>query len=85
MNWQIAVAGHAGKQLNRFPAKDKDRIKRAIDEMEQDPFVGDIEKMIGQENAWRRRVGAYRIFYEVFINQKMIRIVAIRRRASNTY
>ena len=85
MNWQIAAAGRARKQLKRFPLADADRIERAIDEMARDPFAGDIEKMGGQENIWRRRVGAYRIFYEVFANQRMIRITEIRRRASNTY
>ena len=85
MNWQISVAGRARKQLKRFPVPDAERIEHAIDEMEQNPFAGDIEKMGGQENAWRRRVGAYRIFYEVFADQKFVRIVDIHRRASNTY
>lgn len=85
MNWQIDVAGRARKQLNRLPSKDKDRIERVIDEMEQDPFAGDIEKMVGQENVWRRRIGAYRVFYEVFISQKMVHISIIHRRTSNTY
>ena len=85
MNWQIAVAGRARKQLKRFPNVDADRIKRAIDEMEQDPFRGDIEKMSGQINIWRRRIGAYRIFYEIFTDQKAIRISEITRRTSKTY
>ena len=85
MSWRIIVVGRAGKQLKRIPASDAERIESAIDAMERDPFAGDIEKMGGQENIWRRRVGAYRIFYEVFANQRMIRITEIRRRASNTY
>ena len=85
MNWQISVAGHARKQLKRIPAADRDRIEHAIDEMWQEPFRGDIEKMGGQENSWRRRIGAYRIFYEIFTDQKIIRISDIRRRTSKTY
>lgn len=85
MNWQIDVASRARKQLNRLPSKDKDKIQGVIDEMEQDPFVGDIEKMVGQENVWRRRIGAYRVFYEVFISQKMVHISIIHRRTSSTY
>ena len=85
MNWQIFVAGHAQKQLKRISAADRDRIERAIDGMWQDPFHGDIEKMGGQENSWRRRVGAYRIFWEIFNDQKLIRITDIRRRTSKTY
>ena len=85
MNWQIFVASHAQKQLKWISATDSDRIERAIDEMEQDPFRGDIKRMGGQENSWRRRVGAYRIFWEIFDDQKLIRITDIRRRTSKTY
>lgn len=85
MNWRIAVAGRARKQLKRFPASDADRIKHSVDDMGENPFRGDIEKMSGQENVWRRRVGAYRIFYEVFSDQKIIRIFEITRRTSKTY
>jgi len=60
-------------------------MKDVINEMARDPFAGDIEKMSGQENVWRRRVGAYRIFYEVFTDQKLIHITDIRRRTSSTY
>ena len=85
MNWQISVASHARKQLKRVPAADRDRIERAVDEMGQDPFRGDIERMSGQEKSWRRRIGAYRIFYEIFTDQRIIRISDIRRRTSKTY
>lgn len=85
MNWQIAAAGRARKQLKRFPVSDTTRIEDAIDAMAHNPFVGDIEKMGGEENVWRRRVGAYRILFEVFTNQKLIRVTDIRRRTSATY
>jgi len=85
MNWQIAVANRARKQLNRFPDADKDRIEHAIGDMERDPFAGDIEKMHGQQNVWRRRVGTYRIFYEVFSGERLVRISEVRRRTSHTY
>lgn len=85
MNWRIAVAGRARKQLKRFPVADTDRIKHAVDDMADNPFRGDIEKMSGKENVWRRRVGAYRIFYEILNDRGIIRISEITRRTSHTY
>jgi mRNA-degrading endonuclease RelE of RelBE toxin-antitoxin system len=29
----------------------------------EDPFSGDIIKLEGAENRWRRRVGSYRVFF----------------------
>lgn len=56
-----------------------------MERMTVDPFIGDIEKMKGEENVWRRRVGSYRIFYEVLKDQKIIYINDLKRRTSNTY
>jgi mRNA-degrading endonuclease RelE of RelBE toxin-antitoxin system len=30
-----------------------------------DPFAGDILKLQGEGNRWRRRVGNYRIFFSI--------------------
>ena len=31
-----------------------------------------LRKMKGEENAWRRRIGAYRIFYEICAKEKIV-------------
>lgn len=85
MNWQIYVTDRAGKQLKKLPKYDAERIGKAIDDMELNPFNGDVEKLSGQENAWRRRVGSYRILYEIHIAKKIIYIVDVKRKTSSTY
>lgn len=85
MNWKIYVIDRVEKQLKKFPKNDFGRIKKAIDEMESEPFGGDIEKLSGQENAWRRRVGSYRIFYEIRIPKRIIYVFDIKRRTSSSY
>jgi len=34
--------------------------------MREDPFRGDIKRLKGQPNSWRRRVGNYRIIYDLY-------------------
>ncbi|MEK7062624.1 MAG: type II toxin-antitoxin system RelE/ParE family toxin [Patescibacteria group bacterium] len=85
MNWIISVPKNAEKQIRRFPKKEVARIREAIDKMEVDPYFGDIQKMSGYENRWRRRVGSYRIKYEIDIYKGLVAIVEIKRRTSSTY
>ena len=56
-----------------------------ITEMEVNPFRGDIERLGGADNTWRRRIGSYRLIYEIGIKEKTIEIYEIARRTSKTY
>lgn len=85
MNWKIYITDRAEKQIRKSPKRYAERIKNTIDAIEINPFTGDIEKLSGEKNAWRRRIGPYRIFYEIHIVRKIIYIFDIRRRTSSTY
>ena len=85
MNWQLVVDPYARKYLKRIPRSDAERITAALKEVIINPFAGDIDKMEGEENVWRRRVGSYRIFYEIHTAKKLINVFEIQRRTSITY
>lgn len=84
MEWTVVLAGPARKSLNRIPAGDKTGILAALAEMQQDPFLGDIRKLQGL-SGFRRRVGNWRIFFEVILERRHVVIAAIERRTSTTY
>jgi mRNA-degrading endonuclease RelE of RelBE toxin-antitoxin system len=52
--------------------------------MQQDTFQGDIRKLQGLP-GFRRRVGDWRIFFEVMPERRQIVVAAIERRTSTTY
>ncbi len=83
--WRVVVANSAEKQLSRIPRRDAERIASAIEMSSEDPFIGDIVRLSGEENLWRRRIGSYRMFFEVFRNSQTVLIQDIRRRGSKTY
>jgi mRNA-degrading endonuclease RelE of RelBE toxin-antitoxin system len=85
MAWQLRVARDAEKTLARLPARDRDRIVRALAGMQADPFEGDIVRLEGQPNTWRRRVGSHRIIFEVSPKDFIVDVLAILRRTSTTY
>ena len=85
VNWVLQVDTVVYKFLNKIPRKDAERILIAINNLSNDPFFGDIKKMKDEENSWRRRIGAYRIFYEIIPQEKIIYVFKVERRTSKTY
>jgi mRNA interferase RelE/StbE len=84
MEWTVVLAGPARKALDRIPKADQTRILTALAEMEQNPFRGDIRKLQGLP-GFRRRVGNWRILFEVAFERRHVVIAAIERRTSTTY
>ena len=83
MNWQLLVTKSARKELAKLPNPDQVRLERALDALQSDPFSGDIKRL--QPLKWRRRVGNYRIFYDLLLEEQLIVVTAIKRRTSTTY
>jgi len=71
--------------MQKLSPSDQARVKAALLATQTDPFSGDIKRLKNQPAAWRRRVGAYRIFFDLYPEQAMIVVVAIARRTSTTY
>jgi mRNA interferase RelE/StbE len=85
MAWNLHITGPAQKEFLKLPPKDQARVKNALLAMEQDPFGGDIKRLKGQASAWRRRVGNYRIVYDLHVEEQRIVVAGILRRTSTTY
>ena len=84
-NWRVVVTNTAKRQLRRIPKGDAACIEKIIDMMAMDVFGGDIAKIGGEENRWRRRVGNYRVMYDLLVDGSTIFIYDVRRRTSSTY
>ncbi len=84
MNWRLQIAKGAQKSLAKFPAKDQQRILAALESMGTNPFIGDNIRLRGEPKTWRR-VGSYRIFFDVDPIRQVIDVVEIARRTSMTY
>lgn len=54
MSWVLVTDKLVGKRLKKFPKDDAQRIIFAFEEIKINPYSGDIEKMKGEENVWRR-------------------------------
>ena len=84
-NWDIQVDPDVYKTLKRIPRRDTGVILDLIDLLAADPYFGDIQRMKGEINVWRRRIGSYRLFYKVDTKTKIILVFRLERRTSKTY
>ena len=85
MNWVLTVNSSVRKTLKRISRKDAERLVEAFEELTINPYAGDVRKMEGEDDTWRRRIGAYRIKYEILISERAIRVFEASRRTSKTY
>ena len=83
--WTVDVDERVEKKLRRFPKKDAERILSAFTAMVTNPYSGDIIKMKGEKDVWRRRIGAYRFLFEVLAEERAVYIFRVERRTSTTY
>ena len=83
-NWEIILSKNAEKSLLKIEPSYKDKIKSAILELSINPLFGDVKKLKGEYNGfYRKRVGVYRIIYEINKNKIIITIVDILIRGNS--
>jgi mRNA-degrading endonuclease RelE of RelBE toxin-antitoxin system len=85
MRWLVVLTGPAQKSLDRVPTPDLARILAAIEGMEEAPLDGDVRKLHGGREGFRRRVGNWRVFFDLRPKENRVVITAIERRTSTTY
>mgnify|MGYP003393138350 CR=1 FL=1 len=84
-NWKLKIDAGIYKDLSKFPKDYAQKILGVILSLRDNPYAGDIEKIKGEENTWRKRVGVYRVFYEIYPELSFIHILWVERRNSKTY
>jgi len=84
-SWEIPVKKPASKNLRAAPHAERERLLSALAEMEIDPFSGDIARLKNEITTVRRRVGNWRIFFDVNIEARIVEVPLIKRRSTTTY
>ena len=85
MNWEVRVPNRVRKKIEKIPRQDRERVIAALLDFKVDPWRGDIIKMEGEVDVWRRRIGNYRIFYTILGDIPVIEVNKVERRTSSTY
>ncbi|HET9400107.1 MAG TPA: type II toxin-antitoxin system RelE/ParE family toxin [Candidatus Acidoferrales bacterium] len=83
--WSVVLTAPAQRSLNRIDERDSRRILTALDAMTANPFAGDVKKLQGGLEGYRRRVGNWRVFFDVITSASRVVVTAIERRTTTTY
>ena len=84
-SWDLQIDPDVFKILKRIVRRDAEVILEIIHLLPANPYFGDVQKMKGENNTWRRRTGSYRIFYKINITERIILVFHLERRSSKTY
>jgi mRNA interferase RelE/StbE len=63
--YRLELSPRASRDLKRLPARAQERVKVHIDTLAQAPRPRGVVKLEGEINAYRIRVGDYRVLYEI--------------------
>lgn len=85
MTWHVDLSRRTQRMLDRASLRDRRRLLDAIRNLAEDPFAGDILKLHGVADAWRLRVGPWRIFIRIDQSERKVGVEDIVRRTSTTY
>jgi mRNA interferase RelE/StbE len=81
MDWEIKYRSSVEKDVDRLAADVKSLVLRTLGEFASGPFPQGCRKLRGAESRFRLRVaGSYRIVYEVFPVERLIRIEFVGHR-----
>lgn len=85
MKWGLVIANRAKRHHRRLPIDEREQIDQALVEICDNPLSGDTKFLRGSRGALRRRVGDWRIIFELNRERRIILVNDITRRGSNTY
>lgn len=80
MAFSIQFKPLALRPLEKLPRDPQRRIAAKIDNLRDDPFPTGCKKMVALPDAWRIRVGDYRVVYQVHRNILMVLVLTVGHR-----
>ena len=78
--FRVVLHRAAVDEIQSLPAKTKEKVKLAIDQLADDPRPTTAAKLKGRPNAYRIRFGDYRLLYEVNATEILVYVIGVSHR-----
>ncbi len=75
MSWSGEFTAAAARQLRKLDRPVRARLIVAIEGLADDPRPAGATKLVGEETAWRIRVGDHRVIYDVLDEALVVTVV----------
>lgn len=80
MSYRVEFTAAAARQVKKLPRPARDRVVDAIAELGTEPRPHGAKKLVGEQAAWRIRIGDYRVIYEVVDSELIVTVVSAGHR-----
>lgn len=81
MAYDIRLHRGAAKALVALDSRTRSRIRVAIDRLAESPRPSGVVKLAASQNAYRVRVGSYRVLYRIYDAELVIFVIDIDHRS----
>jgi mRNA interferase RelE/StbE len=79
MRYRVILPRLVQRELDRLPDDAVKRIMARLAQLEANPRPADVKKLKGRD-AWRIRVGDYRVIYEIHDRELQILVITVGHR-----
>jgi len=80
MRYRVEIKATARKQIAGLPKRDQRRVVAAISDLADAPRPDGVRKISGADDAYRIRVGDYRVVYQVLDRILIVYVVRVGHR-----
>ena len=80
MAYRIEIKRSAAKEIAALPEREQRRVVRAIEGLAAEPRPAGGRKLVGGQEAYRLRIGDYRIVYRIADRVLTVFVVRVRHR-----
>ncbi len=70
----------AAREVRKLDPQTRRRVLAGIGALETDPRPAGVRKLTGFEDAWRIRIGDYRVLYEIADNKVLVTVFRVAHR-----
>jgi mRNA interferase RelE/StbE len=79
LKYKLRIERAAQKGLSKISHREQDRIIAAIQNLSDNPRPSNAKKLTARD-AWRMRVGKYRVIYEIYADTLVVLVIHIGHR-----
>lgn len=76
MAYRVEFTSTAAKQIRKLESGVRRRVEAALAGLSAEPRPAGVKKLVGEDNAWRIRIGDHRAIYE--IHDDVVTVVVFR-------
>lgn len=80
MIYEVEFTTAAARQVRKLPAQVRNRVLDAIESLTDDQRPPGSRKIVGEDTAWRIRIGDYRVIYDILDEVLVVSVVRVAHR-----